>query len=231
MAQGAATQGPYTLVIGDKNYSSWSLRPWLAMRVFAIPFEERKIALRLPDTPKRIMAHSPSGKVPALRAGDLVVWDSLAILEFLAETHADAGMWPHDPAARAIARAVSAEMHSGFQALRQTMPMDFVTVAPVADVPAPVVRDIGRIVALWRDCRRRFGAGGAFLFGAFTIADAMYAPVASRFRTYVSDLGAFGDDGAAAAYADALFALPEMTVWAQEARRELDERGPKPPAT
>lgn len=223
MARGSAAA--YELAIGDKNYSSWSLRPWLLMRRFGLPFTERRVRLRQPDSKAAILAVSPSGKVPALKAGDLVVWDSLAIGEFLADAHPDLGLWPRDAAARAMARSASAEMHSGFAPLREHMPMDLLTVAPAKDVAEPVAQDIRRIVALWKDCRARFGAGGPFLFGAFSIADAMYAPVASRFRTYVGHLGAYGDDGTAAAYRDAIFAMPEMTEWSEGARAELAERG------
>ncbi len=223
MAQAPATA--YELAIGDKNYSSWSLRPWLLMRRFGLPFKERRVRLRQPDSKAMILAVSPSGKVPALKAGDLVVWDSLAIAEFLADVHPELGLWPRDAAARAIARSVSAEMHAGFAALREHMPMDLVRVAPAEDVAEPVAQDIRRVVALWKDCRARFGAGGPFLFGGFSIADAMYAPVASRLQTYVSDLGAYGDDGTAAAYRDAIFAMPEMAEWSEGARTELAERG------
>jgi glutathione S-transferase len=212
----------YRLVIGNKNTSSWSLRPWLAMQRSAIPFEEIAINLRAPDRKEQILAHSPSGKVPALWAGDLMIWDSLAILEYLAGEHPHAGLWPKDGGARAIARAVSAEMHSGFQALREHCPMDFTARIPRQSHAEPVEANIRRIVALWRDCRHRYGGSGPFLFSTFTIADAMYAPVASRLRTYVPDLGPFGDDGTAAAYVDSLFAMPEMAAWGEGARREVE---------
>jgi glutathione S-transferase len=210
----------YRLVIGNKNTSSWSLRPWLAMRRFGLPFEEIQIDLRAPDKKDRILAHTPAGKVPALWAGDLMVWDSLAILEYLADREARLGVWPEDARARAIARAVSAEMHSGFQPLREHCPMDFVRREPRRDYIEPVAANIRRVVAIWRDCRARFGGSGPFLFSSFSAADAMYAPVASRFKTYVADLAPFGDDGTAAAYVETLFALPEMAEWAEGARRE-----------
>jgi glutathione S-transferase len=210
----------YRLVIGNKNTSSWSLRPWIAMKRVQIPFDEININLRAPDAKAQILRHSPSGKVPALLTGRQVVWDSLAILEFLAEAHPSAALWPEVPEVRAHARAVSAEMHSGFQALREHCPMDFVLRAPKASLPDPVAADVRRIVAIWRECRGRHGAAGPFLFGRFSAADAMYAPVASRFRTYLPDLSLHGDDGAAQAYVEALFATPEMAAWEEAARRE-----------
>lgn len=210
----------YRLVIGNKNTSSWSLRPWLAMRHAGLPFSEVNINLRDADAKAQILAKSPSGKVPALLVGNRVVWDSLAILEFLSEAHPEAALWPKSRDARAQARCVAAEMHAGFQPLRQQCPMDCLARTPKTDLSKEVAADVRRIVALWRDCRRQFGAGGPFLFGAFSAADAMYAPVASRFRTYIPDLAAFGDDGTARAYVEALFALPQMTAWEQGARAE-----------
>jgi glutathione S-transferase len=214
----------YRLVIGNKNTSSWSLRPWLAMRRGGIAFSEVNIDLRAPDAKAQILRHSPAGKVPALLTGDQVIWDSLAILEFLAEVHPEAKLWPAESRPRALARSVSAEMHSSFQALREHCPMDFVARTPRASLPEPVGADVRRIVALWQDCRRRHAPGGPFLLGSFSAADAMYAPVASRFRTYVPDLGRYGDDGTAQAYVDALFALPEIAAW--EAAARLEHRGP-----
>jgi glutathione S-transferase len=156
--------------------------------------------------------------VPVLRAGAQTIWDSLAILEFLAEVHPEAGLWPQQREARAHARCAAAEMHSGFQALREHCPMDLVRRLPMASLPDPVSADVRRIIGLWRDCRGRYGAGGGFLFGAFSAADAMYAPVASRFRTYLPDLRPYGDDGTAQAYADRVFALPAMAEWEAAAR-------------
>lgn len=218
--------GPrYRLVIGNKNLSSWSLRPWLAMKHAGLDFEEIRINLRGPDKKEQIFAHSPSGKVPALWAGDLMIWDSLAICEYLAEQHPEAGLWPEDPVARAVARSASAEMHAGFQALREHCPMKLLSREPQETLDETVELNIGRIVSLWQDCRRRFGDGGPFLFSKFSIADAMYAPVASRFQTYVKDLGAYGDDGTAVTYIEALFALPAMEEWARGAEAELAEYG------
>jgi glutathione S-transferase len=214
----------YKLVIGNKNGSSWSLRPWLAMRQAGIPFDEINIDLRAADAKAQILRHSPSGKVPALLAEGRVIWDSLAILEFLAETHrySHPALWPRSAAARAHARCIAAEMHSGFQALRERCPMDFVRHAPKARLPEPVAADVRRIVAIWQDCRRRHGAGGPFLAGRFSAADAMYAPVASRFRTYLPDLGRYGDDGTARAYVETLFALPAMAEWEKGAKDEIE---------
>lgn len=211
----------YRLVIGNLNTSSWSLRPWLAMKRFTIPFEEIRINLRAADRKARIFKHSPSGKVPALYAGEMMIWDSLAILEYLAEQHPEHAFWPMDQDARAIARSAATEMHSGFQALREHCPMDFVSRRPMSSFDDTVVLNIKRIVSLWIDCRQRFGGGGEFLFSEFSIADAMYAPVASRLKTYVENLSAFGDDGTAAAYIEALFAMPEMQAWGDAAREEL----------
>jgi glutathione S-transferase len=210
----------YRLVIGDKNVSSWSLRPWLAMRHAGIPFAEINIELRQPESKANILRYSPSGKVPTLLAGGQAIWDSLAILEYLAEAHPEARLWPELGEARALARSAAAEMHAGFAALREHCPMDFLARLPMAALPDLVAADVRRIVALWRDCRRRHGASGPFLFGGFSAADAMYGPVASRFRTYLPELAPYGDDGAAQAYVDALFALPAMAEWEEGAHRE-----------
>jgi glutathione S-transferase len=210
----------YRLVIGNKAWSSWSFRPWLVMKHFRLPFEEVGVRLRQPDSKTRILAHSAAGKVPALLAGELLVWDSLAIIEFLADRHPEKSIWPVNPDARAIARSASAEMHSGFQALREHCPMDILARKPRGEFSEAAELNIRRIVELWRDCRRRFGGAGPFLFSEFSAADAMYAPVASRFRTYIPDLARFGDDGTAAAYVDAIFAMPEMAEWTEGARQE-----------
>ncbi|MGQ0673628.1 MAG: glutathione S-transferase family protein [Hyphomicrobium sp.] len=214
------TAACYRLVIGNKTWSSWSLRPWLVMKRYGLPFEEIEVRLRTPESKANILAHSAAGKVPALHNGDLLIWDSLAIIEYLADRHPDMPIWPRDPAARAIARAVSAEMHSGFQALREHCPMDFLATKPKDDLIEPVETNIRRIIELWRDCRQRFGGDGPYLFSEFSAADAMYAPVASRFRTYIPDLARYGDDGTAGRYVSTLFALPEMAEWAEGARLE-----------
>jgi len=210
----------YGLLIGNKAWSSWSLRPWLVMRRFGVPFEEINIRLRQPDSRAQILAHSPAGMVPALVAGDLVVWDSLAIIEFIQDRHPDLAIWPKDPAARAIARSISAEMHSGFHPLRETCSMNLFARTPLTEVPDKVDANIRRIVSLWRDCKGKFGGKGPFLFSDFSAADAMYAPVASRFRTYAPDLARFGDDGTAQAYVESIFDTPEMAEWAEGAKQE-----------
>ncbi|MBF0327119.1 MAG: glutathione S-transferase family protein [Alphaproteobacteria bacterium] len=195
-----------TLIIGTKQFSSWSLRPWLAAKMAGIAFDEVVIALRQPDTKANIMQHSPSGKVPCLIDAGLAVWDSLAICEYLAEQAPT--LWPEDRAARAVARAVSAEMHSGFQNLRNLCSMDVLSDLPMAEIAPELAPEIARINAMWTDCRTRFGAGGPFLFGRFSVADAMYAPVVTRFKTYHLPL-----EPVPAAYADAVMALPAMAEW------------------
>ena len=204
----------FTLVVGNQNYSSWSLRPYLALEHVGVPFDLVVVPLRHNDTRERILRYSPAGRVPVLRHGDLTVWDSLAICEYLAELFPAAGLWPADSAARAVARSISAEMHSGFTALRSTMPMN-IRAERRKDIPEDVAADIARIRELWRDTRARFGEGGKFLFGAFTIADAMYAPVVTRFRTYGVTL-----EGEEVAYAQAVWDLPAMRKWADAARKE-----------
>ncbi|MGH8623026.1 MAG: glutathione S-transferase family protein [Burkholderiales bacterium] len=204
-----------TLVIGNKNYSSWSLRPWLAMKQAGIPFVEHRIALYQPDSKRRVLEHSPSGKVPVLKDGTITVWDSLAILEHLAEQFPDRGLWPQGAAARARARSVSAEMHSGFAALRARMPMNLRNSYPGRGLTPEVEADIARIVSLWADCRAT--ASGPFLLGGFCIADAMFAPVATRFVTYGVKLPPVGQR-----YVDTVVALPAMQAWYADARAERE---------
>lgn len=214
----------YTLVIGDKNFSSWSLRPWLALKACGIPFAEEHVRLRQPDTKADILRYSPSGKVPALKADVGTVWDSLAILEYLAERHPAHRLWPQGMEARAAARCIAAEMHAGFFTLRNDMPMDLLARLPSPEIGGALEADIRRIVAIWREARERYGKDGPFLFGAFSNADAMYAPVATRFRTYGVDLKRFGDDGAASAYVETIFALPAIAEWTASAKAEISER-------
>ncbi len=204
-----------TLLMGNKAYSSWSLRPWLALKQAGLPFGEIVVPLRQPDTAARILAHSPSGRLPCLLDGDRTVWDSLAICEYVAELAPAAGLWPADPHARAVARSVSAEMHSGFTALRYSMSMDLKRDRSGEGMTPETAADIARIEALWADTRARFGSAGPFLFGAFTIADAMYAPVVTRFATYGVAVGA-----ESRAYMDAVLALPAMQDWTADARAE-----------
>ncbi|MDZ4843774.1 MAG: glutathione S-transferase family protein [Hyphomicrobium aestuarii] len=223
----------YELVIGTKVWSSWSLRPWLLMRECGIPFDETVIELRQQSSAADISRVSPSGKVPVLidreignSAGfatseALVIWDTLAIVEHLAEHHPDAGIWPRDPAARAIARSVSAEMHAGFTALRQHCPMDFHARSLVPLDASAITADVQRILAIWADCRRRFRAAdksaGPFLFGAFCAADAMFAPVVSRFTSYNLDLATHSNAETAqtaSAYMAAVRNLDGWRAWA-----------------
>ncbi len=208
---------PLTLVIGNKNYSSWSMRPWLVLRQAGIPFAEVRIPLYRPDSAAELAAWSPSGKVPALHDGDIRVWDSLAICEYLHERFPDKQLWPRDATARAVARSVSAEMHSGFTDLRQNMVMNIRARHPGKGRTPECLADIERILAIWADCRARFGGGGDFLFGRFGIADAMYAPVVLRFLTYGVAL-----TGAAKDYADTVLALPALQAWVADAVAETE---------
>jgi len=208
------------LVIGDKRFSSWSLRPWLALKKTGQAFDEVAVKLRTPETPEAIARHSPSGKVPVLRDGDAVVWDSLAICEYLADRFPEAKLWPEDREVRAVARAVSAEMHAGFASLRGEFPMHLTAHPKVAEVSEMTRTDIHRIVQMWSDLRARFGAEGPFLFGAWSIADAFYTPVATRFRTYGVKLSDFGDMGAAGGYCEALLEQPDFLEWETGAAAE-----------
>ena len=202
------------IIIGDKNYSSWSMRAWLALELTGAPHEAVTVPLDRPDTAERIRAFSPAGRVPVLQDGDLVVWDSLAICEHLAERFPAAGLWPESPRSRAVARAASAEMHSGFQALRSAMPMNIRLHRPAGSPPADVVADLTRIRSIWRGLRAG-ASGGAFLFGRFGIVDAFFAPVVARCRTYGVAL-----DGPEAAYADAVWAHPAVAKWVAGALAE-----------
>jgi glutathione S-transferase len=208
-----------SLVIGDKAWSSWSLRPWLAIKVSNLAFREVQVQLRQPHTAAEIARRSPSGRVPVLMDGALAVWDSLAICEYVAELAPEARLWPQHASARATARAISAEMHSSFQALRTEFPMDFHARISGRTPSEQARADIERVVSIWREMRRKSRADGPFLLGAFTIADAMYAPVATRFRTYGINLADYGDDGSAASYAQTILALPAMEEWGEGAAR------------
>ena len=203
------------LIIGNKNYSSWSLRAWIAARAGGFTFEEIRIPLFIPGSRERILSHSPSGKVPCLIDHGLAVWDSLAIGEYLAEKAPQ--LLPRDPAARAVARAVTAEMHAGFQNLRSRMSMnirkDYTGHGHTPEVDAEIVR----IVAIWNDCRKRFGAGGPYLFGSFSLADAAFAPVCFRFKTY-----GVTPDGAAGEYLTTMLANPSMKEWEAAALAESE---------
>jgi glutathione S-transferase len=204
-----------TLVIGNKNYSSWSFRPWIALRTARIPFEEIVIPLYEPGSKERILSFSPAGKVPVLIDGDLRVWESLAIIDYLAERFPQAQLWPKDPATRAHARAIAAEMHAGFAPLRRHCPMNMWRTVKARELPPEVAADVRRIEAIFTECRERFGQGGAFLFGAFGAADAMYAPVVSRLHTYGIVVGPVVE-----AYKQAMMALPAWTEWRAAALKE-----------
>jgi glutathione S-transferase len=198
----------FTLIIGNKNYSSWSLRPWLALKQAGVEFAEIRIPLDMPETRNQILRYSPTGRVPALRHGTLTIWDSLAICEYVAEQFPEALLLPEDTAMRAIARSVCAEMHSGFQALRQQLSMDCRARYPYQGFGSDVQQDIDRITTLWQTCRQQYGGGDSFLFGQFTLADAMFAPVTSRFVTYNVPL-----DTVSQAYVSAVGAMPAMQEW------------------
>ena len=177
-----------TLVIGNKNYSSWSMRPWVLLRQLGIEFEEKRLTFHSKEWDAEIERWSPSRLVPVLWRGDQSVWDSLAIMEAVNEWYPDKGVWPRDAAARAFARSAAAEMHSGFRDLRANMPMNIRSSHPGKGMKPEVQANIDRIEAIWSEARKRFGAGGPFLFGAFSAADAMYAPVVMRFKTYAVKL-------------------------------------------
>ncbi len=203
------------LVIGNKNYSSWSLRPWLAARHAGIEFDEIRIPLYTPDAAAQIQQYSPSGKVPVWREGEFAVWDSLAICEYLAERVPS--LWPADLTARAVARSISAEMHSGFTALRTNMTMNARARGRRVAVTPEIAAEIDRIAAIWTDCRHRFGAGGPWLFGAFSIADAMFGPVVLRFVPYGVSRPGVVDDYVATWMAD-----PHLQAWIATAEQESE---------
>jgi glutathione S-transferase len=204
-----------TLVIGNKNYSSWSFRPWIALRTAAIPFQEVVIPLYEQGSKERILGFSPAGKVPVLIDGDVRVWESLAIMDYLAERFPQTQLWPNDRAARAHARAIAAEMHAGFAPLRRHCPMNMWRPVKARELLPEVAADVSRIEAIVTECRKRFGQGGPFLFGAFGAADAMYAPVVSRLHTYGIAIGPVAE-----AYKQAVMALPAWTEWRAAALKE-----------
>jgi glutathione S-transferase len=203
-----------TLVIANKLYSSWSLRPWLLLKQLGIAFDEIVIPLDQPTTKAEILKRSPAGKVPILIDGDVTVWESLAIVEYVGDAYG-AAVWPADRKARALARAVASEMHAGFQALRSACPMNLGKKFAHRDRGAEVDRDVARVTQIWRDARARFGQGGPFLFGAFSAADAMYAPVVTRLDTYSIPV-----DPDTRAYMDTILQLPAFRDWRAAALRE-----------
>jgi glutathione S-transferase len=196
------------LILGNKNYSSWSLRPWIAMRHAGLTFEEEVIPLYEPGSAEKMSKYSPTGKLPVLIDDDMVIWESLAILDHLAEKFPKAQLWPADPKARAHARAISAEMHAGFVPLRKHCPMNMRRVRKKRELTTEVAHDVRRIEQIWTECRGRFGQGGPFLFGGFGAADAMYAPVVSRLFSYGIGVGAAAEE-----YMTAVMALPAFKEW------------------
>ena len=203
-----------TLVIANKCYSSWSLRPWLLMKQLGVAFDEITIPLDLPDTKEKVLKHSPAGKVPILIDGDVTVWESIAIMEYVGEAYG-VPVWPADRKARAMARSIAAEMHSGFSALRSACPMNLGKKFAQKDRGEAVARDVARFSEIVRQAREHFRAGGPFLFGAFSAADAMYAPLVTRLDTYSIAL-----DATTLAYADAILILPAFQEWRSAAMEE-----------
>lgn len=206
------------LLIGNKNYSSWSLRPWLLLTAFDIPFEEELVLLGAPDFQARTGAHSLAARVPLLIDGTAVIWESTAILEHIAERFPDLAIWPREAEARGIARSIAHEMHAGFHYLRREAPMNLWRPVETRALSDSALADIASISTRWRTARSRFGAGGNFLFGAFSAADAMYAPVATRLRTYGVTL-----DPDIAAYVEAIHAHPAFVAWKTAALAEEQE--------
>jgi len=205
------------IVVGNKNYSSWSMRPWVLAREAAIPFEEVQLKFDESNKPAGVERYDVAGKVPVLVIDGEPVWDSLAICETLAERFPEKQLWPADARARQVARSVCAEMHSGFQAIRSDMPMNIRSLYPGKGMNEKSRRDIDRVFAIWTSCREKFGKGGALLFGRFSVADAYFAPVVMRFKTYAVDL-----PPVARAYSDAVFALRSVRDWIEGALRETE---------
>jgi len=207
----------FELVIGNKAYSSWSLRPWLVLKEAGAEFTETRVPLYVHGYKEELLRHAPSGKVPILKHGAVTVWDSLAICEYLAEQFPEAGLWPQDPALRARARSVSAEMHSGFGAIRSAMPFNCRARDRKVPITAEIQKEIDRVQGLWRECRTQYGKGGPWLFGHFSIADAMYIPVAGRFFTYGVAL-----EPTSQAYMDAALNHPAVREWTAAAMQETE---------
>ena len=206
-----------TLVIGNKNYSSWSMRPWVLMKQLGIPFEEKKLRFHSAEWDAEIERWSPSRLVPVLWRGDQSVWDTLAIAEALHEWFPEKGVWPKDPVARAFARSAAAEMHSGYRDLRSNMPMNIRASLPGKGMNPAVQANVERIEKLWKEARGRFGSGGPFLFGAFCAADAMFAPVTTRFHTYAVKVSPESQR-----YCAAVLAAPGVRAWIDEAVKEKE---------
>jgi len=218
----------YTLILGTKNWSSWSLRPYLAMRATGAAFDEIVVPLRRETSSPEIRKYSPSGRVPVLRIEEggetTTVFDSLAICETLAERHPQAGLWPADWRVRALVRSYAAEMHAGFAPLRNALPMEIAQRRPTPDFGDDVKADIARILGAWTDALTRYGRDGGFLFGRFSIADCMYAPVVSRFRTYGIAVPPIVEG-----YSERMFALPAMRDWIAAAHEEIEGGLPRLP--
>ncbi len=205
----------FTIIIGNKNYSTWSLRPWLALKQVGVDFDEKLVVLRQDDTLENLQKVSPTALVPVLKTPDGDIWDSLAICEYLAETFPDARLWPEHARARAHARAVCAEMHSGFATLRSLMPMDLRTSLPTPEMTGELGAQVARIDQIWQDCRQQFGQDGPYLYGHFTIADCMYAPVVGRLSGYGVDVSDVSQS-----YIMAMLDNPAMAEWVAAARVE-----------
>ena len=203
------------LVIGNRNYSSWSFRPWIAMKVAGMAFEEEVISLYVDGSREKILKHSPAGKVPILTGGETHVWESLAILEYLAERFPEAGLWPADQGARAHARAISTEMHGGFAALREECGMSFWRPPAKRDLSDAAKANVARVQEIWTNARAKYGAGAPFLFGKFSAADAMYAPIVQRFVAYDIDVSAPVE-----IYMQAMTGMPAWQEWRRAALRE-----------
>ncbi|MGL5806883.1 MAG: glutathione S-transferase family protein [Xenococcaceae cyanobacterium] len=206
-----------TLIIGNKNYSSWSLRPWIAMKQFGLDFDEIRIFLYNPEASTQIKKYSPAGKVPILIHNNVTIWDSLSILEYLAEEFSELNWWPKDKIARATARSISAEMHSGFLPLRHNMPMNCRAKFPGIDIKPEVKKDIDRITNIWQECREKYRSQGDLLFGKFSIADAMYAPVVLRFVSYGVPLNSICQQ-----YLDSILELPALQEWIAAGKSETE---------
>lgn len=205
------------LVIGNKNYSSWSLRPWLLLSVNGIPFKEVRIPLYTESTREALEGYSDTGKVPVLHDGDIVIWDSLAICEYVSEQYLDGGGWPMDYKSRAQARSCSAEMHSGFFQIREKLPMNCRATGRRVDVGPDLEDEISRVIALWSSLRNKYSSNGPWLFGEFSIADCMFAPVASRFRTYGISMPDVCSD-----YVTRLLSHEKLEIWYRRARKESE---------
>jgi glutathione S-transferase len=205
------------LIVGNKNYSSWSLRPYMALKMADVPFTDKLVRIMVPETPKALAKYKATGKVPLLVHNSLVIWDTLAMIEYAAETWPIKPIWPKNKKARARARSVSAEMHSSFGALRNACPMNLrrERKLPPGGITPAVAKDVARIEAIWAECRKQFGKGGPFLFGKFSAADAMFAPVCSRFETFAIPVSK-----TSRAYMDAIFATSAFQQWKKDAALE-----------